>query len=247
MGESVESRLFEPSGFLATFEQLGHLVPAVLVICAVPFYIHHAICSKRCVRISSILFLKLAIVAAWSAVQVKVIFDWWDTSPRETRIVHGGAIASYMSMPSLALIILAGHLFSLQSAPSLSVFLALTLIVDIGAFPTYFYPGSLGQSANPRMAILAFKIFLLGLEQVPKRSHIIPMAQDAEPGANENGIGLWQTPLGKWIQSVLVLGFRTKITKEELPELDNGLDAEHLYKLFRSHWQAGRYSSFEGA
>lgn len=243
MDESLKLRLVHPSGFLATFEQLSHFVPAALVIATAPGYIYHAVCDTRCARANALLWLKLAIAAAWSAVQINVVFLWWESSPQASIVMRWGAVASYMSMPSVALIIVTGHLFSLRSAPFLSVFLAITLILDIGAFPTYFSPASLDPSTSPRTAILLLKVVLLGLEQVPKASLFLEQAPNAKFTTKEIVTGLWKTPLGKWAQSVLILGFRTTIKEEDLPEMDSELHADRLYDLFVPQWKKGNVLS----
>ncbi|KAJ6785949.1 hypothetical protein PWT90_03899 [Aphanocladium album] len=112
MEQSVEERLLQPAGFLATFEQLASLVPAAIAIATAPSYIYQAFCRKRCAQINSLLCLKLAVISVLSAVQINDVFRWWETLPQERTLVHWAAVASYISMPSLALIVLFDHLLS---------------------------------------------------------------------------------------------------------------------------------------
>ncbi|KAJ3498550.1 hypothetical protein NLG97_g1040 [Lecanicillium saksenae] len=243
MEQSVEQRLLRPAGFLSTFERLASLVPAVILIATAPSYVYQAFCRRRYAKLNSIFWLKLIVVSALSAVQINTVFQWWETLPHETAITHWTAVASYMSMPCLALIALVDHLYVQQPQPFLSIFLLLTMAVDVGAFPTYFCPASLGPAADPRIAVLALKAMLLGLEQVPETNQFLPCGRTSDSRIHGSGCNLWRTPLGTWLRSVLLFGFRGNIEKEQQPELDENLQADQLYEKFATQWRTVDKSS----
>ncbi|KAJ3498549.1 hypothetical protein NLG97_g1041 [Lecanicillium saksenae] len=219
-----------PSDFLLAVEQLCCLVPSLVIIFNTPFYICKLFSHQRRIRIDHLLLLKLALLGVLSAVQIKIVFQWWDAVPDAPRLARAEALAAYISMPSLTLSILLDHLYSDQQAPFLSGTLFITLLVDVAAFPTYFYSAELVDSPSPHWTVIGLKLLILLLEQLPKH----PL--EARGGSIRRG-DLNDLPLWKWANLFVLFGFRSKIEKEDDAELDNENNATMIQKRFSDEWK----------
>ncbi len=237
--DEVGPEPLRPSDFLVIFEELCSLIPALIVIFYAPVYIGKAFNNRRYIQISRLFWLKLAVVGILSAVQINIVFCWWHAVPAGTRLARATAHASYVGMPSLVLISCIEHLYSLRQSSFLTLFLLTTLLADVAAFPTYFYPPGLGDIKSPHWTFVALKLSLFVLEQFPKRRFV-------EHGSSANGMdnvsdesGFCQAPLWKLAKSNLFVGFSSKIGNGFFPDLEDEAGAEILYKAFLPQWETG--------
>lgn len=236
MEETLGPSPSQDFGLSPALAQACCLIPALILILQAPFYISKIFSHHRCVQLSYLFLFKLALVGALAIVQIRIVLQWWHVVPIAPRLARLQASASYTSMPSLAFIAILDHLYSEYQTPFLSAFLCLTSLVDMTAFPTYFYPTELrSATTTAHWPLIILKVSLLVLEQFPKPGL-------TNLGGSVNGTiqkSFEQMPLWKWTRLYLLFGFQSKIEKEHTTGIDEELRAETLHKDFMEQWAKG--------
>ncbi|KAJ6785950.1 hypothetical protein PWT90_03900 [Aphanocladium album] len=236
MDNAVGPEPLRPSDFLNNFERLCCLVPALIIIGHAPFYISKIFYGHRVVQLTRLFWVKFAAVGTFSAIHISSVLQWWNIAAAGTRLDRASAYASYVGMPCLVLITCLEHLYCLQPGLFLTAFLSTTLLVDILAFPTYFYSEVPVNAHNSHRTLAILKLSLLLLEQLPK--YRVPgldgsiSSRDTPRGEH----GIWQAPLFRFTKSYLFLGFSSNIGPDFFPDLRDEINAESGYKLFMLEW-----------
>lgn len=225
--------------FTLLFEHtIFHMVPALLVLFATPFYASKIFRSMPIVRSGALLYGKLACAGLLIAVQVANLTLWSASSLEHVDAKFGrvSAILLLVGAVCIGIITYAGHVFFLQSTTFLGLFLTITIPLDIVTVLTYHHRIGLEHIARLYISVPVLKLALLLLEEVSKRSLVRKEAVRASLG-NESVAGFWNKSLLIWLNPLLLFGFRHKITKNYLPPLDPQMASEYLYLQFSHNWE----------
>ena len=238
MDDSFGPRLFGHFDFTLLFEHsIFELAPACLVIFVAPFYIYTILKGTPRVRFGSLLWAKLALAAALNGLQIANAALWWN-SPLDSSLAKAAAIMSCVSAVCIAILLLAGHVYFLHSPGFLSIFLSVTMLFDIAITRTYFNRHGLATLGAVHATISVIKLALVILEEVSKRS-LIRADELRSSFGHEAVAGFWNRSIFFWVNSTLLIGFRSKITQNSLDDIGPQFGSERLQADFRRIWESG--------
>ncbi|KAJ3481004.1 hypothetical protein NLG97_g7928 [Lecanicillium saksenae] len=235
LDKSFGPRLFGHFDFTLLFEQtIFEITPAVIIIFVVPYYIFVALTSTPRVRFGLLLWCKLSLAAALFGLQINNAILWC-TSPLNSDLASAAAICSCVSAICLGVILYAGHVFFLHSPSFSSIFLTVTMLLDIAVTRSYFQRSGLEMTGKVHIPIPVVKFVLVVLEEISKRSLIIKKEVHGSIG-EESLAGFWNRSMFAWVNRTLFVGFRSKITLESLGDIGSQFDSEKLHMSFVHHW-----------
>jgi hypothetical protein len=148
------------------------------------------------------------------------------------------AVLSCVSTLSVMAITYAEHCRSLRSSSFLSAFLSITTLFNVARARSYISRGGLGSFGALQIAIAIIKLVLVALEEVSKQSLFQP-EQDRSPIGPETRGGFWNRSLFVWVNNTLLIGFKTAISVDELPEIGLEFSTDRLSIQFQKRWEAG--------
>lgn len=160
----------------------------------------------------------------------------WSTLPALRS--HGtlpGAVLVCISSLCLVAILSLEHRHSLRSWAFTSLYLSLTLLLDIAKSRTYFSRSGLDAIAGLSTASCIGKLALLLLEEVPKRRYIKVLALKNSL-SREAISGFWTRALFLWLNPTFLSGYKTLLQVESLGNLGDDFAAEHLSAKFELVW-----------
>ncbi len=138
----------------------------------------------------------------------------------------------------MAIVVGVAHRFSLRSSALVSIYLTLTVMFDAAKIRSYFARDDTHSLAYASIVAVAIKGILLILEEIPKRPSIADEEVRKSVG-NEAVSGFWSRSLFVWLNDLLLLGYRSIITVDDLEELGPEFASETLHKSFSLVWAAG--------
>lgn len=236
LDKSFGPRLFGHFDFTLLFEHsVMEIVPAGIILFVVPFYIFTLVTSNPRVRFGLLLWFKLGVASALLGLQINNVLLWC-TSPLDSKLANTAAIMSCLATLCIGIMLHVGHVFFLHSPAFLSVFLTITMLLDVAITRTYFNRQGLETIAKVHVPIPILKLILVVLEEVPKRA-LIKKEEIRSAVARESLAGFWNRSLFFWVNTTLLIGFRSKITEEKLGQIDPQFDSEELHKSFARHWE----------
>ncbi|KAH6657974.1 putative ABC multidrug transporter [Truncatella angustata] len=147
------------------------------------------------------------------------------------------AVLSCVSTLSVMAITYAEHCRSLRSSSFLSAFLSITTLFNVARARSYISRGGLGSFGALQIAIAIIKLVLVALEEVSKQSLFQP-EQDRSPIGPETRGGFWNRSLFVWVNNTLLIGFKTAISVDELPEIGLEFSTDRLSIQFQKRWEA---------
>lgn len=235
MDDSFGPRLFGHFDFTLLFEHvIFQTIPSVIILFSVPFYIYKAIHTRRLARSGWLLWAKLAAAAAIVAVQLAILVCWY-RSPLNSRLARAASFLSLLSSLAVCLITYASHSLSLQPIPFLSIYLSVTLVLDLVTVYTYFNRNGLTAIAWLSCALPILKFGLVILEEFSKRSLLI--AEEVRNSIGNEGLaGFWSRSTFMWINPLLLFGFKNQIRNEQLPDIGLQFDSVAIHERFNRAW-----------
>lgn len=238
MDDSFGPRLFGHFDFTLLFEHsVFELAPACLIVFVAPFYTFTIWKGTPRVRFGTLLYAKMALAAALTGLQIANAVLWWN-SPLDSILAKAAAIMSFVSAVGITILLFAGHVYFLHSPGFLGIFLSVTMLFDIAITRTYFKRHGLATLGKVHTTIPAIKLALVLLEEVSKRSLI--RSEELRPSVSHEAVaGFWNRSVFFWVNSTLLIGFRSKITQSSLGDIGPQFGSERLQADFRHHWGNG--------
>lgn len=227
--------------FTLRFEDIFFtIVPSIVAVLAVFIYVYHILRSSPQLAAGALLWAKEAFAGALVAIQIANIALWATKEPEyRTSVTLAGAALSIAEAVSVTFIIYTKHRYSYRQSTFLSLFLSITLLLDIAkAYSAFNRPGS-RSIAGLYIADVVLKLVLIVLEEVPKRASIIDEGLRTDLG-RENSAGFWNRSFFCWINQTLLRGYRTSLTVEDLSDLGPEFQSEDLFHLFEPYWNKGK-------
>lgn len=213
------------------------LVPTGIIVLATPVFINAARATRKA-RPGFQLWLKLAIGVALVAIQLASLVLWHNAS--RTAVSLAASIMSFVASICVVTITYITHVYMVQSAAFLSLFLTITMLFDITMARSYFMRGGLGAISALQVAIASLKLILVALEEAPRR-HLLNTEQLRAAAGPEQVSGFWNRSTLLWVTRVLILGSRQSLTVDELPNIGQNYASEQLYDRFRPYWKKGKF------
>lgn len=219
------------------------VLPATLLIVASPFYLFHYLKSPAYVsgggRLS---WAKLAATGALLGVEVASL-TLWATLPAYRSVASlAASLLGCIAAICIIAIVNFEHRRSLQSSALLSLYLGLTILLDIVKVRSYLLRSGLQVVGGITVAIATIKFVVLVLEEIPKRKYIKDTALRTSM-SKEGASGFWNRSLFLWLNSTLLLGFRRVLQVDHLGHLGVDFASENLSAKFEPNWRKYRNSS----
>lgn len=154
-----------------------------------------------------------------------------------------GITAASLALASalcINIMVYAEHVYSLQPSTLISVYLSVTLLFDVARTRTYFLREGFHSIGGLSIALMVLKAAVLLLEEVSKRG-LVRDAADRFVN-NETFSGFWNRALFLWLNSSLVLGFRTVLDSNDLQDIPPEFRTEHASNKFMQAWNRSIYA-----
>lgn len=128
------------------------------------------------------------------------------------------------------------HFYALRSASLISLSLALSVLGESARARTFYrrpHTG-LGQVGDLTVALIALKLALIVVEEIPKKWKEDVSRNDAYTLESRSGVldRIWMY----WINSILVRGFRTTITMKDILNIGPEFRSKDLTRRFDRVW-----------
>lgn len=131
-------------------------------------------------------------------------------------------------------LVYAEHHYSDSPSLLLSIYLTISILLDIALVRSLFLRGGLLLAiATLTSAALAVKVLLLALEEAPKHA---PAGLEA---SKERSSGLWNRTVFWWLNTTFKKGFRSFLAVDDLSALDEHLDSPRLTSSLEYKWNTG--------
>ncbi|KAJ6788460.1 hypothetical protein PWT90_09954 [Aphanocladium album] len=223
--------------FTLTFEQsMFSVLPACMLLGATPIQISHLVRRRPCARPGLLLWLKLAFAVALVGCHAASVY-YWIQPPLYTQMATAAAVFSILSDLCIGALLYVEHIFAIAPSAIVSAYLSIALLFDIAKARSYLLRGGLGALGPLGVAIAIIDFTLLMLQEVSKRSLLLD-GLSSRAGA-EVLSGFWSRRLFLWINSTLLLGFRSILQVKDLPGLGPEFDSEALHTKFIKSWSKG--------
>jgi ATP-binding cassette subfamily C (CFTR/MRP) protein 1 len=164
----------------------------------------------------------------------------WANSPAHYRTATSIAAASLSLSVAACIFALAWaqHRHSLRLSSLLSIYLAITILIDASQIRSLSKRPGLHAEASCLIVATALKGCLLLLEEVPKR-HLFHRKADDAASSRESSSGFWNRRLFVWINTTLLGGFRSILVVDNLQHLGSDFDSGALLRHLEERWESG--------
>ncbi|KAJ6788261.1 hypothetical protein PWT90_02398 [Aphanocladium album] len=224
--------------FTLYFEQaIFALVPAAIFSVIFPARISVLAKAKTAAHPSSLRSIKLAIASVIACMELSLVVVW--SLDRNIKTPVSVAAASINLLVALQMIALswAEDARSVRPSTLLSLYLVITVLLDLPQVRTLWMHGHLDPTASITTTAVALKTLFLVIENLGKRAHLFPAYQSLPPEATSGIVNrsfLW------WINDTFRRGFCKALALEDLDQLDDALLSEGLGKAMNRAWATRR-------
>lgn len=175
-----------------------------------------------------------AAVGVYCGLQLALLVQATASSGSRTTATIAATILSLLSALSLVILSHFEHFRSIRPSFAISVFLIATLLFDAARVRTQWLRGLDPAVAGTLTASLAVKCLVLVLESIEKRDILLcglscRLSLESTSGLIGRG-SFW------WLNSLLLSGFRTVLTLNDLPVIYEKLESANLEARIRSTW-----------
>lgn len=228
--------------FTLLFEQtILQAAPSTVLLLSVPpriwFLQRQTMKSMR----STMTMLKLATILILAVTQVIMLILWASAPMQRTPASIPAATVS--TLGAMALVLLSRHEDSYSVRPSamINTFLLFSLLLDMPQARTLWLRADCTSLAAVFSIGMAVKAVTLCLEACTKKRFLLPPYRVNAP---EMLVSIYDRTLLWWLNQTFLLGFKSRITSEDLPPIDSGLSSSRLDGWFQKAWL--RYKRYSG-
>lgn len=168
--------------------------------------------------------------------QLSLLVVWALPNTPRTRTSLTAAILALISSIGLQLLSHLEHLYSIQPSSLLSLFLSLSLLFDIIRARTLWLARYTTIAVIYTVSI-SVKLIWFYLESRSKQDSLIN--KTIQYGA-EDIRSLYNRSFFWWINQLFALGFRTDLSVESLPHLDQAMSTHTVYRAVKKRWDVGK-------
>lgn len=228
--------------FTICFEHvIFKIVPGVLAIGTIPVYVNIVLREKRRVRPGFILSSKAIVGSTLVGLCTASLATWQSSSLLQSGITVAATAVTFAASLGILSILYVAHSYSLQPSSFLSVFLAITALLDGAVARSYFRRGGMDGLAALEIAMAVVKFILVILEEFSKRS-LFYSAELRSSTSTETVAGFWNRATFGWFNCLMLFAFRNTLTLDGLPKIDEAFDSAPLYNRFLPVWDRGKYN-----
>ncbi|KAJ4153877.1 hypothetical protein LMH87_010345 [Akanthomyces muscarius] len=159
----------------------------------------------------------------------------WFQSPLDSRLAKTASLCTCVSALCIGFIIYTNHVYFIRPPSFLGLFLTITIILDSVVTRAYYRRTGLGTIAQLHISVPVLKGTMLVLEEISKRSLVIAPRLRENLGS-ESFAGFWSTSLYLWLNRIMFIGMRGRLTTGLLPGISQEIDPVVLYKDFSAIW-----------
>lgn len=228
--------------FTLFFEQIIlQAAPSAVLLLAVPpriwFLRKQTLKSMR----SKLTLLKLVAAVLLAITQV-IMLSLWASSPSQ-RTSASIPATTVSTLGALALVLLSGleDIRSIRPSALINTYMLFSLLLDIPQARTLWLrpgPTSLPCVFSVGMAVKAIS---LCLEAFTKKRFLFPAYRSIAP---EMLVNLYNRTLLWWLNPMFFLGFKSRLSFEDLSPIDSDISSKRLDRQFQAVW--ARYKSNPG-
>ncbi|KAG8669721.1 hypothetical protein FPOAC2_09062 [Fusarium poae] len=183
---------------------------------------------------------KLITSATYAVLQVVLLALVPSTKKLNTRFSLAAAILDLLASFSIVLLTHVEHVKSVRPSFVLTAYLFVTLLFDAARLRTEWLLSLNIAYAATLSASAVFKLALLVLETVEKRKILI---SSDKPISNESTSGPFSRGFFVWLNSLLISGWATVLTNNDLPTIYEKLSSDKLAVRFGKAWKKASSSS----
>lgn len=175
------------------------------------------------------------LILALCILQVANLVLWTLPSTPRTRVSTAAAALSLTEVVAVGALLSAEHRYSRSPSILLSIYLSVTILLNISISRSLFLRRNLVAIGGITSGTVVLKLFLLALEEVPKRG------SNATQASKELSSGLWNRSVFWWLHSTFRKGFSSFLGIEDLSGLANDyrLNSPHIASRLERRWQLG--------
>lgn len=213
-----------------------NIVPSIISFIAFPFYVYPLARRATHVHIGLLLPAKLTVAVSLVVVHTIVLarfHDSYATNGLSTAIPTVAAIMSFLSAIIITVFAYVGHIYYYASPAFLGLFLTITFLLDSAEARSFSTRNGFESMRNLQIAVPVLKFVLIILEEISKRAGLRDKNLRSTLG-RETLAGFWSRSLFFWTNSLLFIGFRKNLTKEDIGDV--GFNTEELYNEFAPIW-----------
>ncbi|PHH89568.1 hypothetical protein CDD83_5759 [Cordyceps sp. RAO-2017] len=192
------------------------------------------------VEASWLLASKLLSYAIYVVFQVALLALWLARGVPQTRLTVACLALTIAGYLALALASYVEHVRSLRPSTQLSVYLSISILLDLARIRTLFYMPDGRDLGGLLVGSLLVKVLIFSLETTEKRALLRPDWKDASP---EDTSGFYNRALFIWLNQVFRRGFRTLLTVSSLTPLDDELLTASNPSALIERWDKASKSS----
>lgn len=137
------------------------------------------------------------------------------------------------------------HRRSLRSSAAISLYLSLTLLLDVAKTRSYLSRPGLEAVGGLSVVAATIRLAIVLLQEVPKRTHIKDPAL-RESLSKEATSGFWNRSFFLWLNATFSLGFKSALRVDDLGYLGDDFSAEYLAAKFEPVWAKCKPRQFHG-
>ncbi|GKT98958.1 unnamed protein product [Fusarium langsethiae] len=183
---------------------------------------------------------KLITSATYAVLQVVLLALVPSAKKLNTRFSLAAAILNLLAALSIVLLAHVEHVKSVRPSFLLTAYLFVTLLFDAARLRTEWLVSLNISYAATLSASAVFKLALLVLETVEKRKILI---SSDKPISKESTSGPFSRGFFVWLNSLLISGWATVLTNNDLPSIYEKLSSEKLAVRFGIAWKKASSSS----
>ncbi|OAA63985.1 ABC transporter, transmembrane domain, type 1 [Cordyceps fumosorosea ARSEF 2679] len=233
--------------FTLKFEQtaLG-ILPTGLLIAAAPLFVY--VCKRRpaCARAGITLWIKLAATLLLFALEISSLILYCKTPSIRSDTALAAASVSSVASFTIIILIVVEHRFTLRPTSLLSLYILLSLALDIVKSRSYFLRHGLGTLGGLSAAAAAVKAGIIGVQEVPKTTLLLDEGLRRH-ASKESTSGFWSRSVFAWLHPIFSVGFRQTLSLQDLEPLDTDLSTRPLFEKFSPHWDTRKTRSSNGS
>ncbi|RSL59881.1 hypothetical protein CEP51_013857 [Fusarium floridanum] len=218
--------------FTILFEQsILSLLPTCIFILLVPLRISVLWKHERVTKAGLLLWLKLATIGSYACLQVALV-ALWSIDSRSIKTSVAESVLGLVESLAFAALSYMEHRNSTKPAALISLYLILTIILDLALTRTLWTRSGMQALASTFTVSLVLKTILLVLEETPKR-----LSTGEKGSVRETSVGVVNRSFFWWLNHLFVEGFHGLIDLGSLGALNEKFNTHDLSERIEERWK----------
>ncbi|KAK2593184.1 hypothetical protein QQS21_009113 [Conoideocrella luteorostrata] len=208
------------------------IIPASLLIVISPFYLLYYLKSPAYVSGSALSWFKLIASGTLLGVEIASLASWATVTAYRSDVSLAALSLDCVAAIFIVALINFEHRHSLRSSAFISLYLGLTLLLDVVKARSYLSRPGLRAAAGLCTSKAVVKLIVLILQEVPKRRPVQSTTLSKEVTS-----GFWNRSLFIWLNPTLLFGFGHILKDNDLGDLGDEFASESLSARFDPVWK----------